>query len=180
MWEFVINCKGDDLYFESKMLSSVLHLIRASRISYMSTKISPEIGPCSGEFQSTALPVLFRMKYIIIYEVQYNHLFLKTNNDLSLCDYRLSLHSCWFIDHIPLQWRHNECDGISDHQPHDCLLKCLFRCRSKKTSKLCTTGLCEGNSLVSGEFTAQRASNTENVSIWWHHHEHVYAWYPCI
>ena len=46
----------------------------------------------------------------------------------------------------------------------------LFRCRSKKTSKLRVTGLCEGNSPVTGEFPAQRASDTENVSIWWRHH----------
>ena len=43
--------------------------------------------------------------------------------------------------------------------------------RSKKTSKLCVTGLCEGNSPVTGEFLAQRASNAENVSIWWRLHE---------
>ena len=42
--------------------------------------------------------------------------------------------------------------------------------RSKKTSKLRVTGLCAGNSPVTGEFPAQRASNAENVSIWWHHH----------
>ena len=30
--------------------------------------------------------------------------------------------------------------------------------------------LCAGNSPVTGEFPAQRASNTENVSIWWRHH----------
>ena len=42
--------------------------------------------------------------------------------------------------------------------------------RSKKTSKLRVTGLCEGNSPVTGEFPAQRASNAENVSIWWRHH----------
>ena len=30
-------------------------------------------------------------------------------------------------------------------------------------------GLCEGNSSVTGEFPAHRASNTENVSIWWRH-----------
>ena len=69
-----------------------------------------------------------------------------------------------------LQWRHNQRDGISNHQPHDCLLKRLFRRRSKKTSKLCVTSLCEGNSPVTGEFPAQRASNAENVSIWWRHH----------
>ena len=46
----------------------------------------------------------------------------------------------------------------------------LFRRRSKKTSKLRVTGLCEGNSPVTGEFPTQRASNAENVSIWWRHH----------
>ena len=46
----------------------------------------------------------------------------------------------------------------------------LFRHRWKKTSKLSVTGLCEGNSPVTGEFPAQRASNAENVFIWWRHH----------
>ena len=31
-----------------------------------------------------------------------------------------------------LQWRHNGCDGVSNHQPHDCVLNRLFRRRSKK------------------------------------------------
>ena len=70
----------------------------------------------------------------------------------------------------PLQWRHNEHNGVSNHQPHDCLLNCLFRCRSKKTSTLRATGLCEGNSPVTGEFPAQSSSNAENVSIWWRYH----------
>ena len=42
-------------------------------------------------------------------------------------------------------------------------------CSSKKTSKLCVTGLCEGNSPVTGEFPAQRAGKAGNVSIWWRH-----------
>ena len=70
-----------------------------------------------------------------------------------------------------LQWRHNECDSVSNHQPQDCLFNCLFRRRSKKTSKLRAIGLCAGNSLVTDEFHAQRASNAENVSIWWRHHD---------
>ena len=45
---------------------------------------------------------------------------------------------------------------------------------SKKTSKLFVTGLCTGNSLVTGEFPAQMASNAENVSIWWGHHDNTY------
>ena len=40
---------------------------------------------------------------------------------------------------------------------------------SKKISNLQVTGLCAGNSPVTGEFPAQRASNAENISIWWHH-----------
>ena len=69
-----------------------------------------------------------------------------------------------------LQWRYNGRDGVSNHQPHDCLLNRLFRGRSKKTSKLRVTGFCDGNSPVTSEFPAQRASNAENVSIWWCHH----------
>ena len=69
-----------------------------------------------------------------------------------------------------LQRRHNEHDGVSNHQPYDCLLNRLFRRRSKKTSKLCVTGLCVGNSPGTGEFPTQRASNAEYVSIWWRHH----------
>ena len=45
-----------------------------------------------------------------------------------------------------LQWRHNDHDGVSNHQPHGCLLNSLFWRRSKKTSKLRVTGLCAGNS----------------------------------
>ena len=60
--------------------------------------------------------------------------------------------------------------AMADHQPHNYLLNRLFRHRSKKTSKLGVTGLCAGNSSVTGEFPAQRASH-ENVSIWWRHHK---------
>ena len=71
-----------------------------------------------------------------------------------------------------LQWRHNGRDGVSNHQPHYCLLNRVFRRRSKKTSvKLRATGLCAGNSLVTGEFPAQMTSNAENVSKWWRHYE---------
>ena len=72
---------------------------------------------------------------------------------------------------ITSKWRHNGHDGVSNHQPHDCLRNRLFRRRSKKTSKLSVTGLCARNSPVTGEFPAQRASNAEKVSIWWRHHE---------
>ena len=60
----------------------------------------------------------------------------------------------WRYDKATLHWRHNDHSGVSNHQPHGCLLNRLFRRRSKETSKL----------------PAQRASYAENASIWWRHH----------
>ena len=81
----------------------------------------------------------------------------------------------WPVDALlkrpALRWRHNGLDSVRNHQLHDCLLNRSFGHRSKKTSKLRVTGLCVGNSPVTGEFPAQMASNAENVSIWWRHHE---------
>ena len=37
--------------------------------------------------------------------------------------------------HDLLRWRHNEHDGVSNHQPHDCLRNRWFRCRLRETSK---------------------------------------------
>ena len=86
------------------------------------------------------------------------------------------LHRLWlpFVVHA-LLWRHNDDDGVSNHQPHGCLLNRLFRRRSKKISKLRVTGLCAGNSPGTGEFPAQRACYAENVSIWWRHHGLMYT-----
>ena len=44
-----------------------------------------------------------------------------------------------------LQWHHNERDGVSNHQPHHCLLNHCFRHRSKKTSMFRVTGGCFTN-----------------------------------
>ena len=41
----------------------------------------------------------------------------------------------------------------------------------KNPLKLRVTGLCAGNSPVTGEFPAQMASDAENASIWWRHHQ---------
>ena len=68
-----------------------------------------------------------------------------------------------------LRWRHNGHDGVSNHQPHDCLLNRLFGRRSKKRSKHRVASLCAGNSPGTGEFPTQMASNAETVSIWWRH-----------
>ena len=72
--------------------------------------------------------------------------------------------------HFPIQWGHNGCGGVSNHQRLHRLLNCWFRRRWKKTSKLRVTGLCVGNSPMAGEFPAQKAGNAEICSIWWCHH----------
>ena len=73
-------------------------------------------------------------------------------------------------------WLHSNRDGFSNPRRLDCLHNRLFRHRSKKTSKLRVTGLCEGNSPVTSEFPAQRASNAEKVPIWWRHHITAATW----
>ena len=75
-----------------------------------------------------------------------------------------------------LQWRHNEInerDGVSNHQPHDCLLNRLFRADQRNIKAPRHWPLC-GEFTGTGEFPAEKASNAENVSIWWRHHG--YSW----
>ena len=78
-----------------------------------------------------------------------------------------------------LQWRHNERNDVSNHRCLDCLLNRLFRRWSKRSSKLCVTGLYEETSSMTGEFPIQitQASNAENVSIWWRHHVTFVSFY---
>ena len=84
--------------------------------------------------------------------------------------YGYSMMTGW-ISISTLQWSHNGCYDVSNHQSYDCLRNRLYRRRSKKTSKLRVTGFCAGNSPVCGEFPTQMASNAENVPIWLRHHD---------
>ena len=72
----------------------------------------------------------------------------------------------WYTLELPMYQGHYS-DVIMDatHQPHDYLLNRLFKRRSKKISKHRVTCLCGGNSPVTGEFTAQKASNAEIFSF---------------
>ena len=70
-----------------------------------------------------------------------------------------------------IKWRHNGCDGVSNHWGIGCLFNRLLILSSKKTSRLRVTDLCEGNPPVTRGFPSQRASNAENVSIWWRHYD---------
>ena len=73
------------------------------------------------------------------------------------------------IQHSPcyesLRRRHNGHDGVSNHQPRECLLSLLFGRRSKKTSNLRINGLYAGKSPGTGEFAAQMASNADAPGV---------------
>ena len=86
-----------------------------------------------------------------------------------------------FVVHKSLQWRHNGRGGLiivywivysgADHRKHQSSASLAFvRGIHRWPVKLRVTGLCTGNSPVTGEFPAQMASNAEYVSIWWRHH----------
>ena len=80
----------------------------------------------------------------------FNSLFLlRTNKASKLYITNLLCGESTVVHHkgpvITLQWRHNEPHGAENHWHLDCLLNRLSRRKSKKTSKLRVTGLCEGN-----------------------------------
>ena len=77
------------------------------------------------------------------------------NNKRAHLDEILPCGRQWLVP-LAYEWSHNGRDGISNQQLHDCLLNHSFRRRSKKTSQLRVTGLCAGNSQVTGEFPSQR------------------------
>ena len=83
-----------------------------------------------------------------------------------LCIGRLKFRYWWLI-----KWRHNGWDGVSNHQPHDCILNCFFQAQIKENIIAPRHWSRVGNLPVTGEFPAQKASNADDVSIWWRHHE---------
>ena len=68
-----------------------------------------------------------------------------------------------------LQWRHNVGDGVSNQQPHDCLLIRLLTAQIKVNIKAPRHWPLWGE--FTGEYPEQRASNAENVSVWWRNHD---------
>ena len=67
-------------------------------------------------------------------------------SEMNFSRYWCICRSCAYRDRLrnTLHWRHNECDGVSNHWRLHCLLICWCMRKSKKTSKLCVTGLCGG------------------------------------
>ena len=74
-------------------------------------------------------------------------------------------HVCHIYVDYPLHWRNNYLDGVSNHQPHGCLLNRIYRRRSKETSKLRVTGVCVGNSPGPVDSPHKGQVTPKNVSI---------------
>ena len=77
----------------------------------------------------------------------------------NVCPSLWPIQQCTYFSkpHGDTRWRIHTIIGLDNvfgllGQPHHCLLNRLFRCKSKKTPKLRFTGLCTGNSSVTGDF----------------------------
>ena len=80
------------------------------------TKLFLKMGTISGSLDRIGRPDEFMLSLTMLDEVIH-----KT----------WQYHRAWYFGHtsealITLQWRQNERDGDSDHQPHDCVLNRLF------------------------------------------------------
>ena len=91
---------------------------------------------------SKCRPVLFRVPYTQGCEVKRCD-FYKATNEYGA--FHVLYHIVWhFVIEISLHWRHNDHDGIWNHQPHGCLLNHLFRRRSKKHQSSASLALVRG------------------------------------
>ena len=91
----------------------------------------------------------------------------------------LSIQSTNDKNKCSLQWRHNGRDSVSNHRRLDCLLICLLRCRSKKTSKLLVTDICEGKSPMNSPHKGPvtRKMFPFGDFIMYCRNSHIHAWY---
>ena len=122
----------------------VKHLLPLSSEHHTHFRFDP--ASCLSYFGSVCINTARTDNIVTVYAIR--SLVLLCFGLLWLCHKLVPDGFMWFT----LQWRHNEHHGVSNHQPYDRLLNRLFRRRSQKTSKLRVTGLCAGNSPVTGEF----------------------------
>ena len=133
-------------------------LIRVKFIHHFNVKCTQKTWPIVQK------SILIATKHDILWVYRKsNAIWHASENYIIVYSFIMEMNVPQFITLTSLQWNHNGRDGVWNHQPHDCLLKRTFKCRSRKTSKLRVTGLCAEHSAVTGEFPAQIASNTENV-----------------
>ena len=144
-------------------ISAIFFKLLCFRVDKIITQIDTPAVKWFDDFCLIFVEYKDSINHAICHELKDTAVFYKSNSEPA--------HRLFLVRHY--WWHHNGRGSVSNHQPHDCLLNRLFRRRSEITSKLRVTGLRAGNSPGTGEFPAQMASNTENVSIWWRHHEQM-------
>ena len=92
--------------------------------------------------------------------------------------------ACWWssIDKS-LQWRHNDPWWRLKSPASRLFTQSFIRAQIKENIKASRHWPLCGEFTGTGEFPAQRASYTENVSIWWRHHVMAHlqaAWWPSL
>ena len=103
-------------------------------------------------FRITSLALTLSYDYKSTSEAALMHMDIAINTSVEKFDDIINIKQCtsrprvYPIQHslctlLVLQWHHNENDDVSNHQPHDCLLNCLFSRRSKKPPKLRVRGI---------------------------------------
>ena len=82
--------------------------------------------------QSVQMRLVFVWRHNTIWPTTYNN--GRARDSVFFIDFS-SFHTCKHVKAIreyALYGRHNGRDGVSNHQHHNCLLKCFFRRRSRK------------------------------------------------
>ena len=106
-------------------------------------------------------------RYLVLYELRWTDLHIDFNGTKMVIQVMAARATC----HVEkFSTHYNDVIMGAMASQITSLIIVYWRCSSKKTSKLRVTGLCAGNSPVTGEFPVQMASNAENVSIWRRHH----------
>ena len=70
----------------------------------------------------------------------------KLHNSSAKMHLKIAFGNCGSLcSNVSLRWRHNGCDGVSNHQPHHCLRNSFFGPRSKKHQSSASLAFVQGN-----------------------------------
>ena len=92
------------------------------------------IPQCIGKFKS----ILRKIYWLEDTDVEFSIKTLSYKTTTTTPSVKNSFFNMLSITTLPtctLQWHHNESAGVSNHQPHDCLLNCLFKAQIKENIK---------------------------------------------
>ena len=134
-----------------------------SAFSYSESKI--KINKC---FKGTTMLITLIFMLLSGPLLDQGRYLCNTNNQIAMTIVGFQYHDCQVT---PLHYNDGIMRAMASQITSLTIIYSTVYSGAKKTSKLRVTGLCEGNSPVTGEFPAQTASNAVNVSIWWRHHD---------